>query len=532
MTDPVLGALQEPRRNKYFYGKLLDVTHLQMEQCYGIDKRWLLNRLALGPGVLCGLGVTAGADGTLCVSPGVAVDGCGREIIVPTARASIDPAQPTDSSGNASGDKLTGGHSTIYLCYTECDAEPTLVYVSECDGVPANAPSTTVEKYRIVVAPGLPGSEPAALTAAQRDAIFPKTPAQGFDRRMATEQTLAINCPAPPDMPCVVLATATLPGEGQQLVVDQYTYRAEVFSNTVLFELIAALADRVDACCAAVHPATDTIAVDSGDNQSGQVSKQLSEPVGLLVSDSAAKPAGGVAVTIATKDAGGALSLDGANFATLVNATSAADGRIAVHWRLGSATGPESFTATLAEGNSATAHATATAAPPVVVLLDPANASSMDMAWARQPTLSITFDQEMKPAGLANPDPWLRAWWFGVDGVMLQGHKMKLGPGKPGQGVEVTFGAGPIDSNQFVVIVLMRGSSPEIVAAASGVALDADFRGTRLSQSQVDALWNSQQFTPDNAFRAAVTDGGGVLPSGDGTPGGYFHAFFRSDVIG
>ena len=194
MTDAMTGSLHAPKRNKYFYGKLLDAAHMSLEQCYGIDKRRMLNRLALGPGVLCGLDVTAGADHTVCISPGVALDCCGREIIVPVARAAIDPAQPTDALGMPVGDKLTEGQTTIYLCYTECDTEPTEVWVSECDGVAKTAPSATEERYRIIVRAGVPDDEPPALTAEQRDAIFPKEPDEGFDRRVAAEQALAVTC--------------------------------------------------------------------------------------------------------------------------------------------------------------------------------------------------------------------------------------------------------------------------------------------------------------------------------------------------
>ena len=38
--------LRAPVRNNYFYGKLLDVFHLEMEQEYFNAKRHLLNRLA------------------------------------------------------------------------------------------------------------------------------------------------------------------------------------------------------------------------------------------------------------------------------------------------------------------------------------------------------------------------------------------------------------------------------------------------------------------------------------------------------
>src|SRR5256885_16013714 len=76
------GRLAEPHRNNYFYGKLLDVGHLEMEQRYFNRKRWLVNRLAVGCGVLCGLHGTE-EEGRLIVAPGAAIDGLGREIAVP-----------------------------------------------------------------------------------------------------------------------------------------------------------------------------------------------------------------------------------------------------------------------------------------------------------------------------------------------------------------------------------------------------------------------------------------------------------------
>ena len=78
-------ALVAPVRNRYFYGKLLDVRHFDLEQAYLIGRRRLLNRLGLGAGVLCGLEVTATPEGQIQISAGVAVDGRGREIVVPAA---------------------------------------------------------------------------------------------------------------------------------------------------------------------------------------------------------------------------------------------------------------------------------------------------------------------------------------------------------------------------------------------------------------------------------------------------------------
>src|SRR6267378_3242939 len=93
-TETFLRVLREPRRNNYFYGKRMDVQHFQMEQDYGKLKQWLLNRLTFGKGVVCGLKVAVDGD-KLRVDPGFAIDGLGREIIVPE-RAWIDPVTQED----------------------------------------------------------------------------------------------------------------------------------------------------------------------------------------------------------------------------------------------------------------------------------------------------------------------------------------------------------------------------------------------------------------------------------------------------
>ncbi len=71
-------------RNRYFYGKLLTVRDFEVEQRYFNDKRRLINRLLLGPGILAGLNVLSVDDKTILVEPGVAMDDLGREIVVET----------------------------------------------------------------------------------------------------------------------------------------------------------------------------------------------------------------------------------------------------------------------------------------------------------------------------------------------------------------------------------------------------------------------------------------------------------------
>ena len=61
---------------------------------------------------------------------GVAVDGLGREIVVPMLSIAVDPTQPTDSCGKPFGDPVHNGEVTLFICYLECQAEPAAVMVS------------------------------------------------------------------------------------------------------------------------------------------------------------------------------------------------------------------------------------------------------------------------------------------------------------------------------------------------------------------------------------------------------------------
>jgi hypothetical protein len=74
MTDPV-------RRLHYFSGQSLSPEDLQAEQDYHREMRYLHNRL-LGQGVVSGLDVTAGDGSSVTVSPGLAIDGYGRELVL------------------------------------------------------------------------------------------------------------------------------------------------------------------------------------------------------------------------------------------------------------------------------------------------------------------------------------------------------------------------------------------------------------------------------------------------------------------
>jgi hypothetical protein len=240
------GALHTLERNRFYYGKPMDVRHWQIEQAYGIGARELLTRLGLGVGVLCGLGVRLAPDGSLVIDDGVAVDGQGREIVVPAPVSIAAPGQPTDCMGVADGPPVTDGVVTIVLCYRECLTEPAKAIACGCDTVERCEYGIVQERFCVRV-----DRDPPPGFSFPCDKVYPAPPPPGFDRRHTIFDLLGGPCtPASDD--CVPLATVAF-APGAAPVVDDFTCRRSLYSNQTLFELILCLADRVDRCCDDAH---------------------------------------------------------------------------------------------------------------------------------------------------------------------------------------------------------------------------------------------------------------------------------------
>ena len=96
-------------RPRYFAGKLVTAEDFELEQRYHIEKRRLLNLMLQGAGIVSGLGVVQGEQGTVTVAPGFALDPHGREILV---------SEPQQLTIPPSGEAVS-----IYLLYTEVETE-------------------------------------------------------------------------------------------------------------------------------------------------------------------------------------------------------------------------------------------------------------------------------------------------------------------------------------------------------------------------------------------------------------------------
>jgi hypothetical protein len=237
-----LKGLATPTRNKYFYGKLMDAFHFELEQFYGVRKRSVLNRLALGRGVLCGLQVAPTADGKqVMVGRGVCLDALGREIIVPEQTRAIDPRQVTDDCGQPEGERLVE-ENVVHIClaYHECDAEPVPVLVGDCDSQAGCAASVVRERYRILVRKG-PAPEIKPDCGFQN--VFAPPPS-GAAAPLYPELVKRISQPCEdPEGSCVVLAQIELPDDNDRITPAMINpvVRPLVYSNELLFELLLCL---------------------------------------------------------------------------------------------------------------------------------------------------------------------------------------------------------------------------------------------------------------------------------------------------
>jgi hypothetical protein len=248
-------ALASAIRNRYYYGKLLDVPHLEMEQSYFLERRRMLNRLAVGFGVLCGLDVRADGDAVV-VAPGVAIDGRGREIVVDAPRRVDDPFALTDECGRPTGDQADAGGVMLCLDYHECEVDPAPVLVADCEVREECVPGAVSERYKLLLRPPGDACVPAGIDKERCAAIFGAKDDLGVGLRGRLCQVLSGPCTEPNDC-CVPLALIGKDGAGAT-TVDPCAVRTTIYSNAELLDLILCLAERVEECCAGGGPTPTT----------------------------------------------------------------------------------------------------------------------------------------------------------------------------------------------------------------------------------------------------------------------------------
>jgi len=286
--DPKCGVCATPQfeRNNYFYGKQFTVRDLLQEQSYFNDKRYLINRMVLGWGVVCGLEVSWDPRGEkLVVTPGMALDCCGREIVIcEDKRLSFDK---NDEDCCLEDDQRPEGKFVLCLEYNECHAEPIDLPPAGCDEKGKREYNRIRETYKLRLKPwdeACPKQPPKEVECpdyykhdALNDGPYPPQSCQSPNVHQFLCGKLK-NCPECEGCDCVILATITFPpkqgggyqdpkqgggyqdpkqgggyqdpkqgggyqdpkqgGGYQDTIVDSCTNRKFVYNNTLLYDLI------------------------------------------------------------------------------------------------------------------------------------------------------------------------------------------------------------------------------------------------------------------------------------------------------
>jgi len=256
-SDDWARRLNPPRRNHFFYGKMMGIAQFEREQRYGMGQRWLMNRLTLGTGILCGLGVQVISDGRrLCISPGVAVDPWGREIVVARS-VEYDPFAAAEGCGCSEQQAISqAGVYTLCLSYRECttDQQP-VSYSDDCPGQPECQPDTTIETFSLGLRSTPVPAKAFDCDAWMGDAGLEGTTLTSAILRTRLAQQFATGCGQPPADPCVPLGLVTVTevdnGIFRLTVVNDP--RVYIHSQAQLLDALLCLAETVARCCGTTH---------------------------------------------------------------------------------------------------------------------------------------------------------------------------------------------------------------------------------------------------------------------------------------
>lgn len=235
-------------RNRYFYGKLLDVHHFEAEQSYFNEKRWLLNRMVTGYGVVCGLDVRLTDDEKrLFVGSGLAIDQAGRELVVPERSKAVavpelppppasegqtTPEKGAQSSGSCCDDDCV--YFQVCIRWHECLSNPELVRIgSACEDESAPCtPGAIHERYEIFLREGKADKQDASCE------IFDLF-SSGRLNYDSLARYVTDSCPKVPRDPYVTLANLCLKRSGDATSSElDVTVRPIVYTNDLLFQLL------------------------------------------------------------------------------------------------------------------------------------------------------------------------------------------------------------------------------------------------------------------------------------------------------
>jgi hypothetical protein len=240
-------------RNNYYYGKLMTVRDFFQEQCYFNEKRWLINRTISGWGVICGLDVKGRKpvdpndpskgyydDKVIIVTPGLAIDCCGREILVCEEQTvELIPEECDCCKKEKKKEEKEQEKKELVICleFFECKSEPINLPPIACDQKEKGEFNHIRDGYKIRIKP--------KSEVDIEDSCKEFCPLEHKDKTVHHYlcEELKEGCCECPEHPCLVLAEVTItPTEDPQnphtIQIDECSNRRLVYTNNLLYDLI------------------------------------------------------------------------------------------------------------------------------------------------------------------------------------------------------------------------------------------------------------------------------------------------------
>lgn len=230
-------------RNNYFYSKLMTVRDFFAEQRYFNEKRWLMNRMISGWGVVCGLDVTFDPQHrALIVSPGLAIDSHGREILIcEDQMVKLEMLEPPCEPRQ--GDEENGEqHLALCLEYHECKTEPVQLTSMACGGEERHEFNRIRDSFKLRL---------RHLADVHLEPTFGKLCPLSYNKEHDPDllvheylcRKLKSGCSECHENGCLILAKSTLYTgpqipENPRVLVDPCYKRKLVYNNPLLFDLI------------------------------------------------------------------------------------------------------------------------------------------------------------------------------------------------------------------------------------------------------------------------------------------------------
>lgn len=273
---------------KYSFGMLLEARHLALEHQYHATRMNTHDIRLHDFGTVCGLLVKEHTapecvDKYAILQPGIALDCCGREIVVPEPVfvPLFDGARngwcgaPESILQLPSGMGLAETRPTlyVYLAYQQCDTDPIPSYVRAC-GCCENScehgncvPSVTREGYQILVSSIKPTvwENPVGLAFCTWLDVQLKGPGmsptgselllQKLDQILCAAVTAPCADFCAPDNNWLLLATLTFDSNNHLVLpIDNCTARRIVLSTGAIVEALECITATAIACCKTTDP--------------------------------------------------------------------------------------------------------------------------------------------------------------------------------------------------------------------------------------------------------------------------------------